>query len=52
MKDESRSRFTITKRISPAPMTQVEWEACEELLAELVARAIAADHPEWFGEDG
>jgi len=31
-------------------MTQAEWEASEDLLAEMVARAIAADDPEWFGE--
>jgi hypothetical protein len=49
MRDKSKERFTITKRISPIPMTQAEWEACEELLAELIARAIVADHPEWFG---
>ncbi len=37
-------RFTITKSISPTPMTQAEWEASEELLARLVARAIMADY--------
>mgnify|MGYP001153993790 CR=1 FL=1 len=48
-KKSKNSKFTITKRISPTPMTQAEWEASEELLAEMIARAIAADHPEWFG---
>ena len=43
-------RFTFTNTISPTPMTKAEWEACEELLAEFIARTIAADHPEWFGE--
>ncbi len=38
------SRLTIHTCISPTPMTQSEWEACEDLLAEMVARAIWADH--------
>jgi hypothetical protein len=45
-----KNRFTFIRTISPIPMTHAEWEASEDLLAELVARAIAADHPEWFGE--
>ena len=49
---DKAERFTITKRISPTPMTQAEWEASEELLAEFIARTIAAEHPEWFGKDG
>jgi hypothetical protein len=42
--------FAVTIKHSPTPMTQAEWEASEDLLATMVARAIAADHPEWFGE--
>ena len=49
-KKSKNTKFTFTKTISPTPMTQAEWEACEELLAEFIARTIAADHPEWFGE--
>jgi hypothetical protein len=48
-KKNAKQKFTFTNTISPIPMTQAEWEASEELLAELIARAIVADHPEWFG---
>jgi hypothetical protein len=52
MKKKAKNcRFTFTKSISPIPMTQAEWEASEELLAEFIARAYAAEHPELFGKD-
>lgn len=41
----SRLKFTIS--ISPAPMTQAEWEIAENLLAKMVARAIWARHLEF-----
>lgn len=34
--------------IAPESMSKAEWESAEDMLAELVARAIAAEHPEWF----
>jgi hypothetical protein len=48
-KAESRLRFRI--KFSEKPVTHTDWEASERLLARLVARAIAAEHPEWFGKD-
>jgi hypothetical protein len=50
--ENQKAKFTVTKSLSDTPMTQAEWEACEDLLAKMVARAIAAEHPEWFGGDG
>ncbi len=48
---KAKSRFKFTVKYSPIVMTQTEWQAAEDLLAVLVARAIAAEHPEWFGRD-
>jgi len=31
-------------------MSEAELESAEQMLAEFVARAIAAEHPEWFGK--
>ncbi len=50
-KIRATSRFKVVVKFSPTPMTQAEWEASEDLLARMVARMIAADHPEWFGEN-
>jgi len=42
-RNTTKSRFTVTINYSPVPMTQAEWEASEDLLAKMVARAIAAE---------
>ena len=39
-------RFAVRRLIAAAPIPADEWEAVEDLLAELVARAYIADHPE------
>jgi len=41
-------RFTVVSKIAAEPMPVDEWRAAESLLARLVARAYAADHPELF----
>lgn len=41
-------RFTVVTKIAAEPMPVEEWRAAESLLARLVARAYAADHPELF----
>lgn len=54
MADKQR-KIQIRKVASPEPMPAHEWQAAEEMLAKLIARAYAADHPELFpdkGEDG
>jgi len=43
-----KRRFTVVTRIAAEPMPVEEWRAAESLLARLVARAYAADHPELF----
>jgi hypothetical protein len=43
-----RRRFTFRASIAQEPMPVEEWQAAERLLAKLVARAYAADHPELF----
>lgn len=46
-----KTRIKFTKQVSPTPMTQAEWESAEDLLARMVARAIAMEfHPELFGK--
>lgn len=51
MTKKNTSRFSFTKTLSPTPMTIAEWEASEDLLARMVARAIAMElHPELFGK--
>lgn len=47
-KDTAKSRITFTESTSTTPMTADEWEACEDMLARMIARAIAAEHPEVF----
>lgn len=46
--DRRRRRFTVVTKIAAEPMAMEEWQAAESLLARLVARAYAADHPELF----
>ncbi len=46
---KGRQRFTIRKRASGEPMSAADWRTAERILAKLVARASAADHPELFG---
>jgi hypothetical protein len=38
------SKLTFKIEISPIPMTQAAWEASEDLLARMVARAIWVDY--------
>jgi hypothetical protein len=47
-----RRRLTFKYRTSDTPMSSQDWEAAEELLAKLIARAYALDHPELFGDLG
>ena len=44
------SRLKIHSSISPAPMTQAEWEAAEDLLAKMIAKGVLTDHPKGFGK--
>ncbi len=46
--EKRRRRFTVVTKIAAEPMPMEEWQAAESLLARLVARAYAADHPELF----
>jgi len=45
----TRRRFTYRASIAPGPMPTADFEASERVLARLIARAYAADHPELFG---
>ena len=40
--------LSVRRVLSPQPMAAVDLEAAERLLAQLVARAFAADHPALF----
>jgi hypothetical protein len=52
MRDNCKKQdIVFIKGISEDPMGQEEWDAAEDLLARLIARAIATEHPEWSGED-
>lgn len=44
-----RTPLTVIRRPSEEPMSILERQVAEDLLARLVARAYAADHPELFG---
>jgi hypothetical protein len=46
---ERKSRFKIRKTYSVEPMPLADRQAAERILARLVAKAYAADHPELFG---
>ena len=52
MSKRSKAKFTIIRRISETPMSQAEWEACQALLAKLIAKAIMAEYKEQHGEVG
>jgi hypothetical protein len=47
--DRERKRLNIRRTACAEPMTARDLEMAEALLAKLVARAFAADHPELFG---
>ena len=49
MTKRSKTGFTITTRISETPMTEAQWEAAEDLLAEMVAEMIFKEYRERFG---
>jgi len=42
--EKPKSRFSITRSISPKALDPAEFEAMENLLARLIARAILHDH--------
>jgi hypothetical protein len=46
MAGRQKRQFTFMARIAEEPMPAEEWQAAERLLAKLVARAYAADHPD------
>lgn len=43
-----RRRLTTRTRVSSTPMFSQDFDVVEQILARLVARAYAADHPELF----
>lgn len=45
-----RRPITITRVVAPEPIPAEDLAAAERMLARLVARAYAADHPELFGK--
>lgn len=47
-KDDQRKRFVVRQRVSSVPMSACDVQRAEAILARLVARAYAADHPELF----
>jgi nucleoside phosphorylase len=50
MAKRSNTGFTVVKQVSDAPMTQEQWESAEDLLAEMVAKAIMAEYQGRFEE--
>ncbi|HUV04775.1 MAG TPA: hypothetical protein VMX94_06675 [Armatimonadota bacterium] len=44
-----RKRLNFRRTASAEPMSACDMQAAEAILAKLVARAYAADHPELFG---
>ena len=46
---KDRQRFRVVRRIASEPMPVEQWRGVERIMARLVARAYAADHPELFG---
>ena len=52
MSKRSKTKFTITKQVSEEPMAEAQWEACQALLAKLIAKAIMAEYKEQHGEVG
>ena len=49
MSDRSSKRFKIRHIVSDERMSAADYEAAERILARLVARRFAMDHPELFG---
>ena len=50
MTDKARDkRFMVKTAISDQPMSTSDWHTSERLLAKMVARAFAHQHPELFG---
>lgn len=49
MADRQRKKLKIRRTVSTEPMSACDMQAAEAILAKLVARAFAADHPELFG---
>ena len=49
LQSTSKPRLTVRRRYSAADSGPWQREQTENLLATLVARAFAADHPELFG---
>ena len=43
-----RRQFTTRTNLTTTPMSSQDFHTAEEILARLVARAYAADHPEFF----
>lgn len=48
MADKRRRKLQVIRRQAVEPMIVCDWETAELILAKLVARAWAADHPEIF----
>lgn len=44
-----KRRFTVRRTIAAERMPVEDWQMAERLLAKMVARAFAAEHPELFG---
>jgi hypothetical protein len=49
MTKRSDSKITFVKQVSQTLMDQAQWEAVEDLLAKMIARAILRDHLEHCG---
>ena len=47
-KGKAKSKITITYKIASEPMSSQEVQTAERILAKMIARAYAADHPELF----
>ena len=46
---DRRRQLKIVRKISPVPADETDVRRAEVILARLIARAYAADHPELFG---
>ena len=49
MADRQRKKLKIRRTASTEPMSACDTQAVDAIIAKLVARAYAADHPEFFG---
>ena len=43
-KSKGKSGFKVIKRVSETPMPRERWEACERLLAKMIARSILSKY--------